>query len=347
MLKRLLESCAMGGLLVCALVSLTFGQNRKSQQNVVINEIMQDPVAVSDTKGEWIELFNAGDHAANINGWIIIDEGSDHHVIDNGGQLSIPARGYLVLGKNAVQAENGGVSVQYQYKSVTLGNTADKIILLNADSAEVDRVEYDGGESFPDPSGASMELNDPALDNNIGANWHTASTPFGAGDMGTPGAPNSTPLMVTTAELPPCFVGISYRATLSAQGGTTPYQWSLSSGALPGGLSFEETGVISGTAAAADTVTLKVKVQDAGGKEATKELSLKVTVRDTRRGDVNGDATINVIDVLTTVNHILGLQVLEGVELDCADCNADLTVNVLDALGIVNVILGIAECAPA
>lgn len=346
MLRKLLVSSAMCALLVCAFVSLTHGQSRKSQGKVVINEIMQDPVAVSDAKGEWIELYNADDHAADINGWIIVDEGSDHHVIDNGGPLSIPARGYLVLGKNANQAENGGVSVRYQYKNLTLGNTADKIILLNVDSIEVDRVEYDGGKSFPDPSGASMELNDPALDNNIGANWHTASTPFGAGDMGTPGAPNSTPLIVTTAELPPCFVGISYRASLSAQGGTAPYRWSLASGALPGGLSFEEAGVISGTAAAADTVTLKVKVHDASGKEATRELSLKVTVRDTRRGDVNGDATINVIDVLATVNHILGLQILEGVELDCADCNADLTVNVLDALGIVNVILGIAECVP-
>jgi hypothetical protein len=66
-----------------------------------------------------------------------------------------------------------------------------------------------------------------------------------------------------------------------------------------------------------------------------------------RRGDINGDATINIIDVLATVNHILGIQVLEGIELECADCNADETINVLDALGIVNVILGIGECAPA
>ena len=55
---------------------------------------------------------------------------------------------------------------------------------------EADRVEYDGGATFPDPNGASMSLIDPALDNNVGANWCEASTPFGDGDLGTPGGAN-------------------------------------------------------------------------------------------------------------------------------------------------------------
>ena len=346
-MKRQTSQTAFIILFLPLISSLMAEEKKILQQSVVINEIMQDPVAVSDAKGEWIELYNTSDHATNINGWTILDEGSDRHVIDNGGSLMIPAKGYLVLGKNANQQDNGGVPVQYQYKSFTLGNSADKVILLDADSAEVDRVEYDGGPEFPDPSGASMELNNPGLDNNVGANWHIASTPYGKGDFGTPGAPNSTPLIIATSGLPVCYVGASYRATLSAQGGTPPYAWSLASGTLPKGLTLEAAGIISGVAAAADTHSLKIKVQDAAGKETTKELSLIVAVRDMRRGDVNGDATINIIDVLATVNHILGLQVLEGIELECADCNADETINVLDVLGIVNVILGIGECAPA
>jgi uncharacterized protein len=35
-----------------------------------------------------------------------------------------------------------------------------------------------------------MALDDPANDNNVGANWCTASTPYGDGDLGTPGAAN-------------------------------------------------------------------------------------------------------------------------------------------------------------
>ncbi len=63
------------------------------------------------------------------------------------------------------------------------------------------------------------------------------------------------------------------------------------------------------------------------------------------RGDANRDGTVNVLDVLAVVNHILGLVVIEDPETLCrADCTGDQQINVLDALGIVNVILGISEC---
>ncbi|UCE20014.1 MAG: T9SS type A sorting domain-containing protein [Gemmatimonadota bacterium] len=63
-------------------------------------------------------------------------------------------------------------------------------------------------------------------------------------------------------------------------------------------------------------------------------------------GDPNGDGSINVLDVLAVVNHILTLVPLEGNALLRADCNGDLEYDVLDALSIVNVILGIGECVP-
>jgi PKD repeat protein len=63
-------------------------------------------------------------------------------------------------------------------------------------------------------------------------------------------------------------------------------------------------------------------------------------------GDVNCEGGINVLDVLSVVNHILGTTLLVGGPLDRADCNHDGNVNILDALGIINVILGIGECTP-
>jgi len=159
--------------------------------DVVINEIMQNPSAVADANGEWFELFNAGSSGVDINGWTIQDNGFDTHLINNGGPLVIPAGGYLVLGNNADSGTNGGVTVDYSYgSSWYLGNSGDEIVLLNGTLNEVDRVEYDGGATFPDPSGASMALSNPALDNNIGGNWCTASTPYGDGDLGTPGTAN-------------------------------------------------------------------------------------------------------------------------------------------------------------
>mgnify|MGYP001368223555 FL=1 len=52
-------------------------------------------------------------------------------------------------------------------------------------------------------------------------------------------------------------------------------------------------------------------------------------------GDVNGDFQIDVLDVVATVNFILG----NAESVDCADMNGDGTVDVLDIVALVNIIL--------
>jgi predicted extracellular nuclease len=157
---------------------------------LVINEIMQNPAAVGDSAGEWFELYNPGEDPVDIDGWTIQDNDTDSHVIANGGPLVVPAGGFLVLGNNGDSATNGGVAVDYMYASIALANGADELVLITSSATEVDRVEWDGGATFPDPTGASMALIDPVLDNELGENWCTAGTSYGAGDLGTPGAAN-------------------------------------------------------------------------------------------------------------------------------------------------------------
>ncbi len=157
---------------------------------VVINEIMQNPSAVSDSAGEWFELFNPTDSDIDINGWTIADNDSESHVIDNGGPLVLAAGGFLVLGIESDSTLNGGVEVDYQYSGLFLSNSSDELVLLDTEDTEIDRVEWDNGATFPDPTGASMSLNDPANDNSDGANWSEATATFGSGDSGTPGAAN-------------------------------------------------------------------------------------------------------------------------------------------------------------
>ena len=53
-------------------------------------------------------------------------------------------------------------------------------------------------------------------------------------------------------------------------------------------------------------------------------------------GDINGDMTINVLDVIQAVNMALGLQ---EADYSTADLNGDGTINVLDIIQIVNMIL--------
>jgi subtilisin family serine protease len=85
------------------------------------------------------------------------------------------------------------------------------------------------------------------------------------------------PLSVTTTSLPSGTVNAAYSATLTATGGTTPYSWSITVGALPAGLTLASgTGVISGTPTGTGTSSFTVQVTDSNSSTATKALSITV-----------------------------------------------------------------------
>ena len=59
------------------------------------------------------------------------------------------------------------------------------------------------------------------------------------------------------------MVGSAYSYTVQAQGGTPPYSWSISAGALPSGLSLSSGGALTGTPSAAGNYTNTLRVTDA------------------------------------------------------------------------------------
>jgi putative Ig domain-containing protein len=83
-------------------------------------------------------------------------------------------------------------------------------------------------------------------------------------------------LKISTTFLPPASSGLPYTTTLSATGGSLPYQWSVASGSLPSGLALNSTtGAISGTPTQAGTTAFTVSVSDAT-TSAQQSLSLVV-----------------------------------------------------------------------
>ncbi len=167
---------------------------------IKINEVMQNPFVLSDSDGEWFEVYNAGSSAVDMNGWTIRDNGIDSHVINNGGPLVISPGEYKVLARNATAMAGEGVSVFYEYGTdITLGNADDEIYLVDTTSAIVDSVLWDGGTVWPDPSGASMQW-DGTGDNNDGSHWYSNGFAFGSGDLGSPGAANSQDLVTAVPE---------------------------------------------------------------------------------------------------------------------------------------------------
>ncbi len=61
------------------------------------------------------------------------------------------------------------------------------------------------------------------------------------------GGTTVTPLSITTQSLPDAQVNHAYTGTLAATGGTAPYTYAITAGALPAGLSLASNGTVSGT----------------------------------------------------------------------------------------------------
>lgn len=143
---------------------------RVGQAAVVINEIHYDPDVKTDAV-EFIELYNNGASSVNLGGWMFTDAVT--YTFPNGTVL--PAGGYLVIGQNpaAIQTKWGITGVLGPWTG-KLSNDGDNIILVDNNAVKIDEVDYQCGFPWPTSSrgdGPSMELINPAFDNNLGGNW--------------------------------------------------------------------------------------------------------------------------------------------------------------------------------
>jgi len=157
--------------------------------DIVITEFMNNPNTVSDSDGEWIELYNTTSESIDLIGWTLKDDGNDSHTI--GSTLIIPAESYAVLGRNNA----GGLIPDYIYGSdIELDNDFDEIVLLAPNGTEIDRVEYDENEGWPDLNGNSLNLTPYAYsftDNDLVSNWCEGMFQYDLNNYGSPGFDNN------------------------------------------------------------------------------------------------------------------------------------------------------------
>ena len=224
--------------------------------DLVINEIMGEPAnAESASWGEWFEVHNRGTTPVDLQGWTIASGGQADHLI--GTSVIVPAGGYAVLGRGADNTRNGGVEIDYNYftGSATIWlDGSDWLVLRDGTGALADSVEWTSLAR-----GAASGVRDATLPNaNVGgSNWGYATVQFGAGDYGTPGAPNGTlsdtaPAVWTisfagrSAGNPPLPVGFEDQlfATLRDPAGTvveTTFTWTSETPAVA---SVDQQGVV-------------------------------------------------------------------------------------------------------
>lgn len=105
--------------------------------------------------------------------------------------------------------------------------------------------------------------------------------------------------------LPGATLNTAYTTAISASGGTAPYVWSISAGALPAGLGISGTGLtgtISGTPMATGANSFTVKVQDSTGSASSVAYTLAVNALPTITGPASLPiGTVNAAYTSTTI----------------------------------------------
>ncbi|MBN1125161.1 MAG: lamin tail domain-containing protein [Sedimentisphaerales bacterium] len=145
---------------------------KKKTDSIVINEIHYHPDENTEPI-EFIELYNAGIRTVDLSNWQI--SGAVDYVIPEGTWLTTGI--FLVIGENPE-------SIEQKFGVVALGpfeghldNTGERLILRDVLGNKVDEVEYKNEFPWPiaaDGEGASMELLNPYLDNNLAGSWRAS-----------------------------------------------------------------------------------------------------------------------------------------------------------------------------
>lgn len=160
---------------------------------ILITEIMYDPSALSDTEGEWFEIYNNSGQTINLQNLILARDDANSHIIAD--PIELPPAEYFVFRRTDLAVD---VTNSHTYGSdITLSNTGAVLAIYN-EGTETDpgalifSLNY-GETGFPGGSGASIALNPDLLnaaDAVLGSFWCTSTSAYSTGDLGTPGVVN-------------------------------------------------------------------------------------------------------------------------------------------------------------
>ncbi|WP_093286165.1 putative Ig domain-containing protein [Pseudoxanthomonas sp. CF125] len=101
--------------------------------------------------------------------------------------------------------------------------------------------------------------------------------------------------------------GTPFSQQLTAAGGTAPYAWTLASGALPAGLTFNASGLLAGTPTARGNHTFTVQATDNTSLTATKSYTLTVANPTLSLSPPNPTAAVNGVAYSFTFTAVGGV----------------------------------------
>lgn len=144
--------------------------------------------------------------------------------------------------------------------------------------------------------------------------------------------------LATSGEWPSGSKSLSF-ATAPAWLGLNSIGNSSASGEIFAGNSATVDVVAENAGLAEDTYSAYVTLSSNAGTPVSFEVTLETSGSAVLPGDVNQDGSIDVLDIVNTINIILDPESATPLEFQAADVNDDDAVNVLDVVLIVNIIL--------
>ena len=161
-------------------------------QTVVINEVgwMGTDSGASD---EWIELFNSGNTAINLSGWVLKSETDDSPHIALEKTIG-PGSYYLIERTDDTVISDIAADLVASFGRGGLNNTGERLILLNPQGQVIDQAgEGSGWPAGTNSPKASMERISHSITGANGSNWAHNDGGIIQGKDQDSGAINGTP----------------------------------------------------------------------------------------------------------------------------------------------------------
>lgn len=211
-----------------AVAVLAFAAAPLSMGEVIITEIMYNPDSqegffakagqpATPTRTEWVEIYNTGDEAVDLGGWMLKDDDGEMSTLPSDAKLEPKTAAVLV--PNTINAGEFAEAWGKGFDVYPVGPWAEDgmknlannpepgkeiVSLVDAEGNVVDEVAYDDEGDWPSdsPDGPSIYLDAKALtakDNDRGDMWHRSTegeagafmnemtSIFDGKDVGSPG----------------------------------------------------------------------------------------------------------------------------------------------------------------
>lgn len=189
---------------ILTIFSLVVVLNFAASAQIVINEVLYNIPGAAAEVEEFIELYNGGATAVNLQGYRFT-QGVTYTF---GSSDIIPAGGYFIVAADSAAFNTAFGIFPNATFSGGLSNSGEDIAIVDMAGSLVDSVNYDDAAPWPlnaDGAGFSLQLCDATTDNNDGANWGTSNDYAGSASSAPTDSIFATPGMMNNCQavIPP------------------------------------------------------------------------------------------------------------------------------------------------